>query len=201
MRAIIKRRAVIASVVSAFAVLISPVIASAADDSASTTINATIASVISISTSGTVAIGVTPTSAGAATSNDDTVEVSTNNAAGYNLTLSDSDTNTNLVNGGNNIAAHAGTWASPSTLANNSWGYRVDGAGSFGAGPTAEETDQANLSGTWAGVPSSAAPQQLKTTGSTATDDATVVWYGVKVDTSKPNGLYTDQVTYTATTN
>lgn len=198
---IIKRRAVVASVISAFAVLISPVIASAANNSASTTINATIASVISISTLGTVAIGVTPTPAGAATSNEDTVEVSTNNAAGYNLTLSDSDTNTNLVNGGNTIAAHAGTFASPSTLANNSWGYRVDGAGTFGAGPTVDETNEANLTGVWAGVPSSAAPQQLKSTSSTATDDATDVWYGVKVDTSKPNGLYTDQVTYTATTN
>lgn len=198
---VIKRRAAVVSAISAFAVLVSPVIASAAADTANTTINATIASVISISTSGTVAIGVTPTSSGAATSNEDTVTVSTNNAAGYNLTLSDSDTNTNLVNGGNTIAAHAGTWASPTTLANNSWGYRVDGAGSFGAGPTADETNQANLTGTWAGVPSSAAPQQLKSTSATATGDNTVVWYGVKVDTSKPNGLYTDQVTYTATTN
>lgn len=202
MRGLLRRRAAaVASVMSAFAILASPVIASAASNTANTTINATIASVISISTSGTVAIGVTPTGSGAATSNSDTVTVSTNNAAGYNLTLADSDTNTNLVNGGNNIAAHAGTWASPTTLANNSWGYRVDGAGSFGAGPTSAETNQANLTGSWAGVPSSASPQQLKTTSATASGDNTVVWYGVKVDTTKPNGLYTDQVTYTATTN
>lgn len=196
-----KKALVSASVVAALAVVISPVIASAADDSANTTINATIASVISITTDGTVAIGVTPTSSGAATSAGDTVSVSTNNAAGYNLTLADSDTNTNLVNGGNNIAAHSGTFASPTTLATNAWGYRVDGAGGFGAGPTSAETNLADLTGSWAGVPSSASPQQLKSTSATATADETEVWYGVKVDTSKPNGLYSDQVTYTATTN
>lgn len=196
-----KQISISVSALTAFAVLASPVIVSAAVDTDNTTINATIAPVISMTTSGTVAIGITPTPSGAATSASDTVSVSTNNTAGYNLTLSDSDTNTNLVNGGNNIAAHAGTFASPSTLANNSWGYRVDSAGTFGAGPTAAETNQADLAETWAGVPSSAAPQQLKSTGATATNDQTIVWYGVKVDTSKPNGVYTDQVTYTATTN
>ena len=190
-----------AGIITFIGVVISPAIASAATQSANTTINATIASVISISTSSTVAIGVTPTPSGAASSAKDTVLVSTNNALGYNLTLADSDTNTNLVSGANNISAHTGTFASPTTLANNSWGYRSDGVGTFGAGPTSAESSLANLSGTWAGVPSSAIPQQLKTTSSTATSDSTDVWYGVKVDTSKPNGVYSDQVTYTATTN
>lgn len=188
-------------VVAMVGVVLSPAIASAAQDTDNTTINATIASVITMTTSGTVAIGITPTGSGAASSQSDTVTVSTNNSAGYNLTLSDSDTNTNLVNGGNNIAAHAGTWASPSTLANNSWGYRSDGLGSFGAGPTSAETNVANLALTWAGVPSSASPQTLKSTSSTASNDVTTVWYGVKADSTKPNGVYTDQVTYTATTN
>lgn len=196
-----KQFSISVSAVAAFAVLVSPVLASAATDTDNTTINATIAPVISMTTSGTVAIGVTPTSSGAASSASDTVTVSTNNTAGYNLTLANSDINTNLVNGANNIAAHSGTFASPSTLANNSWGYRVDSAGTFGAGPTSAQTNQANLAETWAGVPASSSPQQLKTTSATATNDVTTVWYGVKVDTSKPNGIYTDQVTYTATTN
>ncbi|OGL22604.1 hypothetical protein A2707_04805 [Candidatus Saccharibacteria bacterium RIFCSPHIGHO2_01_FULL_45_15] len=179
----------------------SPVIVSAATTSGNTTINATLASVISLTTSTTVALAVTPTSSGSATSASDTVTVATNNASGYSLTLADTDTNTALVNGGNNIAGHAGTFASPTTLANNSWGYRVDGAGTFGAGPTTAQTNQANLSGIWAGLPSSAAPQQLKTTATNTAGDATSVWYGVKVDTSKPTGTYTDSVTYTAVTN
>lgn len=48
--------------------LASPVVVMAATDSDNTTINATIASVISIATSGTVAINVTPVSGGSQTS-------------------------------------------------------------------------------------------------------------------------------------
>ena len=179
----------------------SPVIVSAATTSGNTTINATLASVISITTSTSVALAVTPTGAGSATSASDTVTVVTNQNNGYNLTLADTDTNTSLVSGGSNIAAHTGTFAAPSTLANNSWGYRVDSAGTFGAGPTAAQTNVANLTGIWAGLPSSASPQLLKTTATNTAGDVTAVWYGVKADTSKPTGTYTDSVTYTAVTN
>lgn len=191
----------LSSLVAVSAVLLSPVIASAASDTKSTTVNVTIGSTISMTTSGTVALGVTPTGVGAASSASDTVTVATNNATGYNLTLADSDATTTLVNGANTIAAHAGTFASPTTLANNTWGYRVDSAGGFLTGPTSAQTNQANLSGTWAGVPGSGSPQQLKTTAATSAGDVTTVWYGAKVDTSKANGVYTDAVTYTATTN
>lgn len=179
----------------------SPVIVSAATTTGNTTINATLASVISITTSTTVALAVTPTGAGSATSAADTVTVATNNATGYSLSLADTDTNTSLVSGGNTITAHAGTFGTPTTLANNSWGYRVDGSGTFGAGPTSAQTNQANLSGLWAGVPSSASAQQLKTTSTNTAADVTSVFYGVKVDTSKPSGTYADSVTYTAVTN
>lgn len=179
----------------------SPLLASAAVDTGSTTINATIGAAISMTTSGTVPISVIPTGVGAASSNSDTVTVSTSNSTGYQLSLSNGDTTTSLAGpSGNTLAAHSGTYAVPSTLANNTWGYRVDGA-PFGAGPTTAETNQANLSGTWSGVPSSASPQILKTTGGVASADVTTVWYGVKVDTTKPSGTYTDSVTYTAVTN
>jgi hypothetical protein len=181
-------------------VVLSPVIASAASQTGATTINATIGSVISMTTSGTVALAVTPVSGGSATSASDTVSVSTNNTLGYTLTLADSDATTSLGNGGNTIPAGAGTFAAPAALANNTWGYRVDGAGTFGVGPTSAQTNQANLSGTWAGVPATGSPNTLKSTSSTATNDTTTVWYGVKADTTNPNGVYTDSVTYTATT-
>lgn len=175
----------------------------AASQSANTVINATIGSTISISTSGTVTLAITPTGSGSATSASDTVSVSTNNSTGYKLTLIDADTNTNLVNGGNNIAASTGTFASPiATLANNSWGYRVDNAGTFGAGPTSAQTNQASLTGKYAGVvASSGTADTLKTTATTASADTTTVWYGAMADTTKPNGTYTDTVVYTATTN
>lgn len=188
--------------VAAFAVVLSPVAASAASDTENTTINASVGSTISMTTSGTVSISVTPTGSGAMSSQSDTVSVSTNNAAGYVLTFSNNDTTTSLANGGNTIAADAGTQAVPSSsLTNNRWGYRVDGVGGFGAGATSAETNVASSAYSWAGVPSSASPNTLKTTSATASGDTTTVWYGLKADTTNPNGTYTDTVTYTATTN
>jgi hypothetical protein len=125
--------------------------------------------------------------------------VSTNNTTGYTLTLSDTDTNTNLVSGGNNIAAHGGTFATPTALTGNGWGYAVAG-GNFSASYSAE-TNNGSSTTKWAGVPSSASPQQLKTTASTANNDPTTVWYGVRANSSQAAGTYTDTVTYTATTN
>ncbi len=184
------------------AAVFSPVYVGAASSGANTVINATINSVITISTATPIAISLTPSFAGGVVSSaSDTVTVSTNNALGYTLTLADADTNTNLVNGANNIAAHTGTQASPTALANNTWGYRIVSVGGFGATAYSAETNNASSTSTWAGVPSSASPNTIKTTSSTATGDTTTVWYGVKVNTSIPNGVYTDTVTYTATTN
>lgn len=185
--------------VSVVGLAFSPVIASAA--TANTVINATLGSTISVTTSTPVAISLTPTAGGVVSSSSDTVSVSTNNTAGYTLTLEDNDATTTLVSGANSIAAHSGTQASPTTLANNTWGYRVDGVGGFGAGPTSAETNNGSSSTIWAGVPATGSPNTLKTTSSTASNDTTTVWYGVKVTSSQPNGTYTDTVTYTATTN
>ncbi|MES2876130.1 MAG: hypothetical protein V4678_01540 [Patescibacteria group bacterium] len=199
----VKQKAKIAAwAVVSTAVITSPITVSAVADTKSTTINATVAPVISMTTNATVAIAILPTGVGAASSASDTVTVDSNNSTGYNLTLSNNDTTLDLDGPGSAIiAAHAGTFGTPSTLGNNSWGYRVDNSGTFGAGPSAAQTNQANLTGTWAGVPSSAAAQQIKSTGTTAVADVTTFWYGVKSDTSKASGAYTDSVTYTATTN
>lgn len=173
----------------------------AASSNSNTVINAAIGSTISISTSGTVTLNITPTGAGSATSASDTVTVSTNNATGYTLQLADADATVTLTNGGNTIGAATGTFAAPAALGVNTWGYRVDSVGTFGAGPTSAQSNAASLSGTWAAVPASGSPATLKTTGSTASGDTTTVWYGASANTTKPNGTYTDTVTYTATTN
>lgn len=185
-----------------FAVLFSfsPILASAATQSANTVINVTVAQVISISTSTPVAIGITPTPAGVVSSSSDTVTVNTNSSTGWNLTLADTDTDTDLESGANAFTAHTGTQASPTALADNTWGYRIVGVGGFGAGAYSAETNQAGSTSTWAGVPSSAAPNTIKTSGGTATNDTTVIWYGVRATSSQPSGVYTDTVTYTATT-
>ena len=184
---------------SGLAVLLLPTTVLAATDSDTTTINAEIESVISISTSTTVTINVIPITGGAQSSASDTVTVSTNNATGYNLTLANTDADTDLEDGANAIAAHTGTHASPTALANNSWGYAVAG-GNFD-GSYSALSNAASSTSLWAGVPVAASPNTLKTTSTPSGSDVTTVWYSVKADTTKPSGTYTDIVTYTATTN
>jgi len=93
-------------------VFIMPLGVSAATDTDNTTINATIASVITMTTSGSVGINITPVTGGAQSSASDTVTISTNNSAGFDLTLANSDATLTLTKGGDTIAAHAGTYAS-----------------------------------------------------------------------------------------
>ena len=202
MKTNIKQRiGALATTVAILGVVVSPAIASAASQSANTTVNAAVGAAISISTSTTVNISLTPTSGGVVSSASDTVLVSTNNTAGYNLTLADSDATTNLVSGSDTITAHAGTFASPTALTAGKWGYRIVSAGGFGATAYSAESNNGTSTSTWAGVPATGSAQTVKTTATTATNDSTTVWYGAKVDTSQPNGTYTDTVTYTATTN
>lgn len=183
---------------AALAVLVAPVAASAASDSSSTVINANIGSTITVSSDSPVTLNLTPGGGAVLSSASDTVSVSTNNSAGYNLTLANADATTSLQSGSNTIVAHAGTHAAPTALADNSWGYAVAG-GAFDA--SYSEEDNASGSTTkWAGVPASTSPVQIKQTSSTATSDQTIVWYGVKVNSAQPTGTYTDTVTYTATT-
>lgn len=173
--------------------------ASAATDTATpdTTITATIAPVISVTAGASVGFTMTPTSGAVESNASNTVTVDTNNATGYYLQLKDADATLTLTNGGNSIAASSNTYAAPATLANNTWGYAVAG-GNF-SGSYSVETDVASSSLKYAGI--TATNQTIKTTGTTATGDTTAVWYAAKVDTSKATGAYTDDVTYTATTN
>lgn len=181
-------------------VALSPLVASAASSSANTTINATVNSVISITTASPVALSLTPTAGGVVTSASDTVTVNTNNTAGYTLTLADADATTTLVSGGNTFTAHSGSFASPTALANGTWGYAIATLGGFDASYSTE-TNNGSSTSKWAGVPASGSPQTLKATGTTASNDVTTVWWAAKATTSQPNGTYTDIVTYTATTN
>lgn len=187
-------RVVLAFVVAGVAAL--PVAASAATDTSS--VEATVNSVISVASATTVPITVTPTSgAGTEATASDAVTVDSNDGDGYDLTLSNSDTTLTMAgfkddgttSNGATLAAASGTYGTPAALGSNTWGWRVDGLGSFGAGGTT----------TYAGVPSSASPQNIKTTTATANAEATTVKYAVKVNLSVPNGVYKDTVTYTAT--
>ncbi len=202
MKKIIKPLAVL---VTSAAIVSLPVFsASAAQSDTNTTINATIDSTITITSNGTVNLSVVPTGSGAQSSASDTVRVSTNNAAGYSLALHMSTADQNLTDGsGHNIAPGSGSLAAPTALANNTWGYRIDGRGGFGAGATSAETNVANSAYTWAGIPVApgGSPTNIvKQTSAVANNDETTVWYSVKADSSLPNGVYSGTVTYTAIT-
>jgi hypothetical protein len=181
-------------------ILVSPALVSAA--TATTTISSQVSSVISLSTSGTVNINVTPSGSGVQTIANDVVSVSTNDTAGYTLQLGETGAGTTLLSSPNTIAADTGTQTTPIAETAGTWGYRVDGVGGFGAGPTTSASNAA-ISGSikFAGVAASGSPNTIKTTSTTATNDTLSVWYGVAVDTSQPSGTYTNSVTYTATAN
>lgn len=166
-----------------------------ADAANTTTVTATVSKSASVATtSGTVNLAITPTAAGSFTSASDTVTAGTNSTLGYDLQISAATTA--LTNGGNTIAASAGTAAAPAALANNNWGYRVDGQAGFGTGPTSAQTNAASLTGTWAGVTTTATT--FKSTSAAASSDSTTVWFGAAADFTKPNGAYSTTVTYTA---
>lgn len=186
---------------SALVVMAMPALASA--NTAATTISSVVGAGINLlTTSGTVSIDATPNGPGVQTIASDTVTVSTNATAGYTLKLNETTAETALKSGSNSIPATSGSFASPAAMAVNTWGYRVDGIGTFSAGTTTGASNAA-ISGaiTFAKVPISATPDTLKTTATTATNDTTTVWYAVAVNTSTPSGTYTNSVTYTATTN
>jgi hypothetical protein len=168
----------VGSMLAVAAIVLSPIAASAETDT--TTVQATVNSVISVDSAAIVAMTVTPTGAGAATSATDGVKVYSNDADGYNLTLANSDATSTLTRtGGGAITA----LVTPGALASNTWGYNLDAGANYTGVP----------------VTGSAVNISSPTTVSTVGGDTINVTYGVKVDTSIPAGVYSDAVTYTAT--
>lgn len=173
-----------------FAVL--PTIVFALADTENTIINATVAEVITIdSTTDPLAIAVTPNSTDQ--TGNDTILVSTNAAGGYTLNLEDSDATTTLAKGADNIPAMttaltcAAAWANDEALVDNEWGFKADAQGDANHYcPILASTGAGNDIATYAGP---------------VTSDSTTVTYAIRVPATKPAGLYTDTVMYTATVN
>lgn len=156
---------------------------------------------ISVASSGTANVPITPGGGTTCTTASDTVTVSTGSSTGYTLQLAASDGSNDLTSGSSTISASTGTQSSPTALVANSWGYRVDGVGGFGAGPTTAGVNTAVPTEPFAAVPIAASPDTIASTSSSATNEATDVWYGVCVDAATPAGTYVDTVTYTAVVN
>lgn len=159
---------------------------------------------IALITSGTVNLNTTPASGTTCSVQKDAVQVTTDSSTGYTLKIADSDT-INQMNGSNGgtVSATGGSYASPTTLTANSWGYRVDGSGSFGAGPTTAVSNGGIPARTFAAVPISSATANTIVTSAAPANPAitTNVWYGLCAASSLRSGTYTAGVTYTALVN
>ncbi len=125
---------VIGALAGVVGVAVAPLAVSAATATSNTTITATIGSTISMTSQNANAVGfnIVPVSGGAQSSGSDTVRINTNNALGYDLNLKDADATLTLASGGNSIAAHTGTIAAPTALANNTWGFAMPTASMTG---------------------------------------------------------------------
>ena len=175
---------------------------SAKAETASTVVNANIGSTISIQSTANVDLNINPTASSAkASSGKATVTVSTNNATGYTLKLGMISADRDLKKASDSINPHTGTLNSPAALANNSWGYRVENTGGFGAGNMAIESNLDNLTGTFAGVPAQGNDDQIKTNSTAIQSQQTDVLFGAKADSTKPSGTYTGTVVFTAIAN
>lgn len=189
---------VVGSSLMAVAAITLPIATTTYAATSTSTINGMVNSTITVTSAGPVSISTAPTSVAVTSSARDTVNVSTNNESGYSLTLETNSADRNLTHSSDSIAASAGTLSAPVALADNTWGYRVDGVGGF-SGTTVAETNLTSSAFTWAGVPAAGNGDTIKTTTTTASNDQTDVWYAMSADTSKPSGTYSNTVVYTAT--
>jgi len=158
---------------------------------------------LSIISNGSVSLNVSPTTSGSCTIQSDEVTVLTDDNNGYTLDLTNGNNNTNLTNGSSSINASNGTFTSPTSLVINTWGYRVDGDGGFGAGPTYAQSNSNQSGITFAGTqPEDGTPDDIASS-SVAADPgvSTMVWYGVCADLSLTSGSYSSSITYTAIAN
>jgi hypothetical protein len=184
------------------AALTLPLVSQADTQSTTTTVNLSVNSVIiSYSSGPTVTLGaITPDATGRQSTASDSVTANTNDTAGLTVTLQSNTGSTNMASGGNTIATGTGTAASPATLPNNRWGWRIDSFSGFGAGPTSVISSAAPSSLTYAGLPASGSPVTIHTTATNGSTSRTV-WYSARVDNTQPLGSYSAVVLYTITTN
>jgi len=159
---------------------------------------------ITLSSSGAIALSVTPTNPGTTCSiQSDGVTATTESSTGYTITMTDNDTTNSLSSSSATIPAVAGSDSSPVPLSANTWGYRVDGIANFGSGPTTALTNGTTPSVTFAAPPlSTATPATIRyTTTADSSSVTTPVWYGMCASNTTKSDTYTDTMVYTAIVN
>lgn len=155
---------------------------------------------ITLTSSGTVTLNIDPSASGVYTIQKDSINIQSGATTGYTVDLSASSSTTDLESGVNKISRLSTSFSSPAVLATNKWGYRIDDIGSFGSGPTSAVTNALSNSLKFTGIqPVSSADTILSTSSeSVSGGDDYDIWYGVKADSTLPNGTYSQIVTYTA---
>ncbi len=159
---------------------------------------------ITLSSINNLSVDVAPISNGSCSINKDVISVTTGSSTGYTVTLTTNSGSNSLSNGSSNITAGSGTFSLPQTLGVNQWGYRVDGSGSFGSGPTTVKTNSNfPITDIFSGVPASTGTPSTVVNSSLPANPTvnTNVWYGVCADTNLSSGQYTGTVVYTAVIN
>lgn len=117
-----------------------------------------------------------------------TIGVSTNNAKGYKVEMTDNDTNTNMVQidaNGDPLNGGAAIPTGDLTATTSGWGYSIDNGTSYKAVPAL------------GGTPAEIATKASATTG----EEQTTVTFGVKAASDQAEGNYKDTVIFTATVN
>jgi hypothetical protein len=130
--------------------------------------------------------GLTPTPSGTFGSSSNTATVKTNNPTGYVLSIATDTDDSNLKHTSLSdvISPTNGTWSTKTSLQTNTWGFTL----------TNNPQDSQTV---WSAVPNKQTPLTIKTTNqANETGDSTNIFYGVKVDMTKPAGVYQAIVTY-----
>ncbi|MDR2336786.1 MAG: endo-1,4-beta-xylanase [Candidatus Nomurabacteria bacterium] len=129
------------------------------------------------------------------------VRVESNNHTGYILTLSTTTTDNSLRHDKLNATIPAIASATPTTVSSTvpAWGYRMDGLGAFGLGPTTVETDVTKSAFTWAAVPTLSNPVVLRSTNifDTGYVHNSKVFYIISAPKTLPAGFYSTTIMYT----
>ena len=164
---------------------LSPIAPTNAADTMTTTTNAVVNKVISITSASDFALGpVTPTDAGAFKSVSGTVTVKTNSVDGYKLYIAlNSSSQTDLTASGNTTSVGpCASSVTSSTMVKDTWGY---------------STDNTNF------YPVTSSNAQIAAVSSPLTQltNSHTVYIGAKLSTALQSGTYSNTVKFTATTN
>ena len=176
---------------------------------ANDTISSVIPQLITITTgTGTVNLPITPTGGGVQTIGSDTVSVSSNDAAGYSLTIASANACTTLFTGTCATplltipALSLGTAAAPVIQTVNTWGYCATGtyvpSALSTSCPSATASNQTiSATNKFAGITTSAAT--IGSNSGVVASNTTTVYFAVAANTLQGAGTYGSSVVYTLT--